>query len=202
MGFNGIAKYYSNLSRFVFGSTLETAKVALFNKIPEHAKVLIIGGGSGVSLKHLLSANSSIEVDFVESSFEMIKLAKTEIGNDKRANFICKTIETFDGAGYDVIITEFFFDLFKKQKIENLVSTIALKLNINGCWIDTDFRITKLGYHGLVLKAMYMFFKIIAQIEVGKLVEFIPVMKEANFKLKKRIVFKRGLIASCLFVRS
>ncbi len=160
MQFNSIAKYYTTLSSLVFRSTLEIAKTSLFAKIPEGSKILIIGGGTGISLRALVQLKPRAQIDFVETSEQMILRAKRKVNLKPSVTFVQSPIEGFEGGGYDVIITEFFFDLFKKEKIDQLIPTIALKLNPKGYWIDTDFRKTDKVFHKILLSTMYLFLKL------------------------------------------
>ena len=176
MQFNFVAKYYTFISRVVFGNSLEIAKVSLFNKIPDYGRVLIIGGGTGVSLGFLVKLKPHIKIDFVEVSSKMIALAKARVNNGK-TQFVCAPIEKFEGTDYDVIITEFFLDLFTVTEIEKHICLIKQKLSTNGIWIDTDFRPTNKIYDKILLKVMYCFFKLFS-----KILYSYPFILKTNYK--------------------
>ena len=128
MQFDLIAPYYDKLSRIVFGSTLEQAKISQFCNIKAGSTILFIGGGAGTSLKTLLNLRKNLTIDYVEPSQKMIFLAKKKVSNFIDFRFHARAIEEFDGTGYDIIITEFFFDLFEASKIQELIKLIKLKL--------------------------------------------------------------------------
>lgn len=200
MQFNFIAKYYSFISRVAFGKSLETAKVSLFNEIPDNARVLLIGGGTGVSLSFLGKLKPHIKIDFVDVSDEMIKLAKIKPYTD-RVNFFCTSIEDFVGDDYDVIITEFFLDLFKATEVQEYIKLVKQKLSDTGVWIDTDFRITKSFSNKILLKIMYLFFRLFSNVRVGRLIYTNNLIQSQGLLISKEHKFKLEFITSRLIVQ-
>lgn len=201
MQFNFIATYYDVLSQIIFGGVLDKAKVSLFDVIKNGDKVLLIGGGTGYSLKYLLELKSDLRVDFVDSSSKMILKASKKVNFNSSVNFFAKPIEKFEGSGYNAIISEFFFDLFEKNKGGELINTIAPKLTNGGIWIDTDFRKTLNKRHYFLLRAMYVFFRLIAQVTNSELHDHSIVFNSEELRLTKELRFKAGFISSCLYVR-
>ena len=200
MQFNFIAKYYTFISRAVFGNSLEKAKVSLFNNIPDNAKVLIIGGGTGVSLAFLNRLKPQLIIHFVEASSEMVKIAKSKIDTGQ-VDFYYSTIEDFGGGNYDVIITEFFLDLFSENEIKSYIHLITHKLSKNGVWFDTDFRATNSLSKKALLKIMYLFFRIFSNVKVDKLIATKKIIESKGLIITKEKKFKSGFITSRLIVQ-
>ncbi len=200
MQFNFISQYYDLLNRLVFGTRLDKAKVSLFNHITEGNKVLFIGGGTGLSLLRLLSKNQNLAIDFVDSSSQMISIAKRRVKENGTVEFHITDIKQFDGSSYDVIITEFFFDLFTKDNISKLIELLSQKLTKNGVWIDTDFRKPSTLKNRATLKLMYLFFKITAKLKTNILVNTQPFFETNGFKIDKELKFNSGFISSQLIV--
>lgn len=201
MQFDFIAPYYDFISKLVFGDILEKAKVSQFSNISNGSKVLIIGGGSGSSLVGLLKDRLDIQIDFVEPSNKMIFKAKRRIGVLEDVNFYNVNIENFDGVSYDFVITEFFFDLIDKEEILILIKTIGQKLNNNGKWIDTDFRVTQRLMSRITLKIMYLFFRITSGVVVQKLISTKSIFNQVGFEINNEQNFKEGFISSRLIIR-
>ncbi len=202
MQFDFIAPFYDFISRAVFGSTLEKAKTALFGNITNGSTVLFIGGGSGSSLQTLLKQKENLTIDYVDPSQKMILLAKNRVGNSQYVKFYQLPIEKFVGVDYDVIITEFFFDLFDEAKIQELMELIRLKLNNDGKWIDSDFRKPPSRRHKLLMKMMYWFFKITTNLTTDKLVNTKPLFNEAGLKIITKYKLKSGFVTSQLITPS
>lgn len=201
MQFNFIAKYYTFVSRLAFGNVLEVAKTSMYHKLPNNAKVLLIGGGTGVSLAYLLKLDAGLKIDYVDASSEMIKLAKLRVPKAD-VNFMCTAFEDHGSAGYDVIITEFFFDLFTVAQIEEYIGSIKTKLGKNGVWIDTDFRLSNNLGNKILIKIMYLFFRVVSGVKAGSLVDCSPVRKANGFILSEEKKFKSGLITSRLLAQT
>ncbi len=201
MQFNFIAKYYTLLSKLVFGTALETAKISLFYKIPNQAKVLFIGGGAGNSLKMLLLLKPNVHVDFVEVSEQMMARAKKQMDFANTIKFINAPIEEFKEEKYDVVITEFFFDLFTKENIQQLIPHIVSKLNADGCWIDTDFRLTAKLTQRVLLKIMYVFFNLTAGLKTLRLVDLQQLYPTNGFTLTLEKKYKKGFVSSRFLTR-
>ena len=200
MQFDYVSKYYDSLSKAVFGGAIQEAKVSLYDEIPSGASVLFVGGGSGVSLAYLLSKEKKLKIDFVDASHNMVSLAKGRIGVQPNVSFYPTTIEQFGGSSYDVIITEFFFDLFDECEIVELIRILDNKLEPGGILIDTDFRSPSNVTNRIVLKLMYVFFRIIAKLETSKLVDTLSLFARNRFKVSKEIKTDSGFISSRLFV--
>ena len=201
MRFDFIAPYYDFISKLVFVDVLEKSKVSQFSNISKGSKVLFVGGGSGSSLNMLLKTSSNLEIDFVEPSQKMISIAKGRIGSTSCVNFHQIGIENFNGSSYDVIITEFFFDLFDKESIQLLIKGIGSKLNTNGKWIDTDFRIPQGRINKIILTVMYLFFKITAGVVIQKLTSTKNLFSRAGFEIGNEKKFRDGFISSRLILR-
>lgn len=196
MDFNSVAPYYDVLSKIVFGSTLEKVKCSLFENIPVESNILFIGGGTGVSLVKLLNSKGGLKIDFVDSSAKMISKAKNRVGHNSHVRFHSVPIQNFNGKGYDIIITEFFFDLFNQIEAEELITAIKLKLKKTGIWIDTDFRKPKTLKNKWVLKWMYWFFMHASNIKVNELVGTKPIFKKNFLKLTEEKKSKSNFVSS------
>ena len=105
-----IAWVYDWLAKLVFGSKLELAKQALLSEIPTGAKILIVGGGTGSIIEYLAALNKKIEIGFVEQSKYMMDYAKKRNSTGLDIKYYNQSIVDFKLKGYDVVITNFFFD--------------------------------------------------------------------------------------------
>lgn len=174
--FNSVARPYDFISRLVFGDALVRAQVSLLSQISPNSRILIVGGGTGWILEQISKIYSSgLDIVYVESSSKMIELSKKRILKNNNIFFINAAVENYQTeTQFDVIITPFFFDLFKKAKIEILFSGLNEKLKVDGLWLYTDFiptiYQTKI-WQKLLLKTMYLFFGILSKVEASELVD-------------------------------
>lgn len=172
--YNAIASIYDFLSRLIFRKSIVNAQVFLLNHIPENSTILIAGGGTGWVLEELSKIHSKgIEITYVEKSNKMISLSKQKNIKNNKAVFINEGIEDFlTDKKFDVVFTAFLFDNFLPGKIEFVFSKLDQLLKQNGLWLYADFindKHRKL-WQKLLLKAMYLFFKLTCNIETQHLV--------------------------------
>jgi len=73
-------------------------------------------------------------------------------------------------ATYDVVLTAFLFDNFQQQTITKVFNLLHQKLNPGGFWLFSDFYHSEgKKWQSYLLKAMYIFFKQISNIEARQL---------------------------------
>ena len=202
MYFNRIYWFYDFLAKLVFGNTLEKAKRALLFILKEGDHVLIVGGGTGAILTYMDSLGIKLTIDFIEPSQGMIGKAKMRHVNNLQLAFYGKPIEAFDGESYDVIITEFFLDLFEGKKIENLLFKIEPMLKERGYWIDIDFRKPRKVYHKVLLKLMFIFFHWSVNMKANSLQSTESLFLKRGIATKKEVSFMDSFVTSRLLCRS
>lgn len=173
--YDNIAGVYDFLSRLIFGRHIVQAQVCLLKYVPPDSTILIVGGGTGWILERLAEEHpQGLQIDYVESSVQMIALSKKRGFKENTINFIHTPIEDFTmDKQYDVIITPFLFDNFQIEKIELVFSKLDAMLKTNGLWLYADFLYDKSPNHlwqKLLLKMMYLFFRITSTVEARELV--------------------------------
>lgn len=173
--YDSIASIYDFTSRLVFGGAIVKAQVCMMQYIPPHSRILIVGGGTGWILEKIAAQHTEgLEIDYVESSVQMVSLSEKRDYKRNDVNFIQLPIEAYDIAGlYDIIITPFIFDNFKKDKLELVFHKLDAALKSNGLWLYADFVYDKRKtpfWQKLLLKVMYFFFRITTGIETRELI--------------------------------
>lgn len=170
--FNWLARHYDFLSGIIFGKTLHQSQVCFLSSIPADCAILIIGGGTGEMLKELLMVNPTCRVWYVEASGQMVSLAREKISKDdhNRVWFIHGTeVSLPDGIFFDVVITNFFLDLFTDARVLHICKTLWQKLNNDGLWLISDFVDEGKWWHRFLLWSMYRFFALTCDIEGSRL---------------------------------
>ncbi len=188
MQFNRIAPYYDALKYLVFGNRLHYESIRWFKYISPNAQVLMVGGGSGKTLAHLLTTHPACHIHYVDASVKMVSRAKKRLTpqQQKQVHFVAMPLQQVSLTTYDVIITSYLFDLFDSSEINAMIGYMlpALKPG-TGRWIDTDFRLTTSWYFNLLLKTMYWFFKKTAGVKTGKLVDTQPIFNQFGLHTTK-----------------
>jgi ubiquinone/menaquinone biosynthesis C-methylase UbiE len=170
--YNKIARSYDLISWIVYGKALINAQVGLLKYIPANSRVLIVGGGTGWILEEIAQIHSGLTIDYIESSEKMIALSEKRDHGTNHINFINLPVENYiTEERYDVIFTPFFFDNFKVDKIEFVFTKLNELLKQDGIWLYADFIDNGKWWQKLLLRTMYLFFKITTNIETQELVD-------------------------------
>lgn len=196
MNYNFIAPYYHSLSRIIFLNRQHLAHFPILDYLEEGDKILWIGGGAGKFIPELEKLNIKLEIDYVDFSSEMIKMAKKEKLNNLKINFITSDIFDFDlQKEYDVVMTTFLFDHFNQELAVKLYSKLKESLKLNGIWFYVDFTQNQRKWQKGITTLMLLFFRIM----IGLNIKQLPVMKpifETNFQLVHQRYYFRKYIES------
>ena len=169
-GFDRIAFIYDFLARLIFGRSITTSQKFFLDRINNHSKVLILGGGSGWLLSDLLQLRPTSEVWYIEASEKMIAMTKKKINANYTVHFIHGTQDDIpDSSRFDVVVTNFCLDLFTDQNLGNVVGKIKNSVSGKAIWIVTDFVDGNKWWQKLMLQMMYWFFRKVTKIESERL---------------------------------
>ena len=177
--YNSIAKFYDALSRIVFQRSIVKAQQYLIGFINDDDKVLLIGGGTGWILEEISKMKKqNISIVYVEKSSAMINLSKKRNYTNVHVEFINKAVEEYDAPGkFDIILTPFLFDNFLIDNIQIVFARLDGMLKQNGIWLYADFvndKTNKKLWQRSLLKTMYLFFRLTANIETQELIDMRP----------------------------
>jgi len=168
--FDNVAPVYDVLAGVVFGNSIIRAQLFYLKEIPAYAHILILGGGTGKVACALLQLNTTCQIVYVEASAAMLESARSKIGlNDRSRVRFVHSSEVLSNETFDVVITQFFLDLFPVSKLEGIVKSIRQMLKPGGAWIITDFVDNGKWWQRAMLWIMYRFFRITTNIEAASL---------------------------------
>lgn len=207
MNFDPVARSYRWLERLTFGGALQRCRVALIDHTRIAGTVLILGEGDGRFLEKFLQVNSTAKVTVVDSSGEMIRLAKSRIGKTNRVRFLQADVRTIElpDEKFDLIVTQFFLDCFDQAGVEGIIETVSKKLANDGCWLWSDFAIPESGVGRNAAKFMigllYCFFRRTTDLEAEQLVDPRNILEELEWNLEEEKSNCGGLLQSSLWRR-
>lgn len=189
--YNKTAWFYDALSRLVYGDTLNRAQRHLLHLIPANAHILIIGGGTGQILSDITVIHpAGLTITYVEISANMIALARKRDAGSNQIHFIEQPIENVNYPGnFEVIITGFLFDNYTAEALAHTFPHISNMLKPGGLWLNTDFRLTGRWWQWLLLKSMYLFFKLFSKIEASGVPDVKPYFTRLGYRLVNRATF-------------
>ena len=169
--YNNSAWFYDGLARLVYGRALINAQVYLLHQIPADSNVLIVGGGTGWILEELTRIHpKGLSITYVEVAPAMMALSKKRNTGDNKVTFINDAIENVAlTADFDVVVTPFLFDNFVEENLHKVFNSINILLKKDGLWLNCDFQLTGKWWQWVMLKSMFIFFRLICNIEASKL---------------------------------
>ncbi|HEY3430900.1 MAG TPA: methyltransferase domain-containing protein [Cyclobacteriaceae bacterium] len=181
-GFDFLAPVYDSMARFFFGRSIMASQSWFFNKIPAGSRILILGGGTGWILEELQKCDATSTIWYVEISSAMMKRAQHwKVMND--VHFILGTEEMIPpGLVFDVVITNFYLDLFSDDKLKWVVQHINRHTSSPTTWLVADFIDGKIWWQRLMLKTMYLFFNVVCDIQAKQLPHWHKRLEEQGWK--------------------
>jgi ubiquinone/menaquinone biosynthesis C-methylase UbiE len=200
MSFDVIAPVYDLLSRAVYGRSIVTAQQYMLKYIEEGSSVLIVGGGTGWIIEELFAINTTCTVVYMEASQKMLEKAQARIhGIDQsRIQFLLQTEIPSEGL-YDVVITNFFLDLFPSGKLVRIIQQLKNLIKDDGSWIVTDFVDDGKHWQQLLLNLMYFFFRNVSKIEAAVLPPWRLLLAETGMQKMETKRFYAGFIETAIY---
>jgi len=198
--FDSVAGFYDKLSILVFGTAMRRAQTTHLHDIPRGSNVLILGGGTGWLLSELSTVNPTCKVWYIDASSKMIIASKKKMRKStQEIFFIHGTEESIPvGITFDAVITHFYLDLFPEDSCIRIIHKIRSTIRTSGLWLVSDF-IHTTWWHGVMLRTMYGFFKLMCGIEGSILPPWKNLLEENGLKEYKSREFFGGFIKSAVF---
>ncbi|QDV53860.1 tRNA (cmo5U34)-methyltransferase [Gimesia fumaroli] len=205
MNFNRVAPYFERLEKIVFNKQMQRCRTAFISNLPPVKKIALVGEGNGQFLLELIQQSDCEQIHYIDSSQTMLELAQKRVQRfskdaPSRVQFhLCDlSVQEMPDQNYDLVVTNFFLDVFDKPLLNKCILKIAASCKTNAVWLYADFQISG----GIIqriralawVKMMYLFFKFVAQLQTQKLLDPAEMLENQGFKLKELREFNRGLM--------
>jgi cyclopropane fatty-acyl-phospholipid synthase-like methyltransferase len=202
--FSRVARAYRWMEYASFGTLLERTR---YHRLPamDHASVaLVLGDGDGRFLQRLLATYPGIEVDAVDSSPGMVKLAKeraAQVAASGHVRWLLQDALAWRPARqYDLIVTHFFLDCFSSDEVAALIQKLTPSLVPGGIWINSDFAIPQSRWARLpgwcIIRGLYAAFYLLAGLRTQQLPDDTSAFVQAGMKLNDSRRMAAGLLKS------
>ena len=162
-----------------------------------------MGGGTGWVLEEITKIHSSgLSITYVDASAKMIALAQKRVTGENKVTFITSPIQAaiIDHV-YDVVLTPFFFDNFTDKSLPEIFSSINNSIAGKVIWLYCDFQNTDVFCQRILLRAMYLFFKVSCGIEANRLPDVDGCFVKYGYQIKDKEMFMKGFIMSAIYIR-
>ncbi|TWJ00063.1 ubiquinone/menaquinone biosynthesis C-methylase UbiE [Mucilaginibacter frigoritolerans] len=169
--YNNSAWFYDRLSCLIYGRALINAQVYLLQYIPASSKILIIGGGTGWILEEITKIHpAGLNITYIEVAPAMMSISQKRQTGTNKVTFFNNAVENINlQTNFDIVITPFLFDNFKEQTLQKVFEHIHQSLKSKGLWLNADFQLTGKWWQRLLLRSMFLFFRILCGIEASSL---------------------------------
>jgi ubiquinone/menaquinone biosynthesis C-methylase UbiE len=205
MNCDRIAPWYRFFEYGAFGRKLEQSRFAFLAESKGAKHALMLGEGDGRFLQEFLRVNRNATVDYVDSSAEMLSLARSRAAGDHdRVSFhhADALVWTPPRDDYDLVVTHFFLDCFPAEEIAGLIHRIASH-SPQAEWIVSDFHEPQGGFAAARaatwLRLLYLFFRITTGLRTRSLADYRSALQENGFRLERAITAEAGLLVSELW---
>lgn len=199
--FDWVAPIYDALSFVVFGQKLQRAQTVFLGCVPPGASVLMVGGGTGQLLEHLLVQRRPGHVLFLETSVRMLALASRRIVQKAALGTVEfrlgdeTNLSTDDR--FEVLLTPFVLDLFTEETLQRqFIPCLYNALKPGGLWIVTDFVQTSVWWQRALLWSMIRFFRVTAGIESRQLADWQRMLVEAGLTRRELRPQVSGMVSA------
>jgi tRNA (cmo5U34)-methyltransferase len=201
--FNFLAPIYDGLAKIIFGGSLRKAQLLYLEEIPKNSHILILGGGTGWILEELDRLDKLLRITYVELSKTMMSksMAKAPFKNIE-VKFLHGDAIDLDLPLCDVLVTNFFLDVFTEENLRLIMAKLNAVLLPNGRWLCTDFVLIGHFLKKMLIKFMYLFFRITANLEGNRLLDFEKYFEELEFKKARSKKYYAGMIEAACYSRS
>ncbi len=204
MSFDVLAPHYRWMEFVLAGEKLQRCRTAFLDQIAEADKVLILGEGNGRFLRECRRKLPNAHITCVDASARMLTLARERLTGQGGGNvdFVHADALAWSPSGdrFDLIVTHFFLDCFRREQLESLIAKLAHSAAPRASWLLADFQSAAYGFRRyrsrLILWGMYRFFRVVTRLPATALVSPDTFLERNGFKLRARAVREWGLLRS------
>ena len=210
-GFNRLSPFYDALAFIFFGRSLWRAQSHFISSLPRVNNVLIIGGGTGKILTHLISHNIAHRYYYLDISNEMVKRAgertRKEFPSEYgRIVFHAGTVHDIPpNESFDIIITPFVLDVIPSGELFTDMQRMDSLLNREGSWVFTDFHYPEKGMKRSLSKmlvgSLYFFARVICSVKNNRLPDTAEAFNRMGYKITKEKYFLGEMLVSRVYSR-
>ena len=201
--FDRLARSYRWMEMFTFGPWLERCRFAFLREMAGCNRAVILGDGDGRFVARLLGSNSTVVIDAVDSSWEMLRELLKRAGRDARRVLLyhADAREWLPlNPPYDLIVTHFFLDCFTEEEVGALAGKLRGALSPGAMWVVSEFAIPE-GSFGRwaarpVVWLLYCAFGLLTGLRVRRLPDYAAALCAVGFSRVERKTFLSGLLVA------
>ena len=192
------------------GGSLPFDKDARSPGAGDEYRVLLLGDGDGRFLSRLVEVRSFAQVDYVDSSREMLALARQRVTRQlgaeqvaRRVVFHCADARSWcpqPSQRYRCVITHFFLDCLTTPEVDELVRRLVPFLEKETAWVVSEFHQPERGFRAwrarVWIGGLYRVFGWATGLRVRELPDYRRSLQAHGFQMEREVVADVGLLVS------
>lgn len=186
----------------VQGTSREDAEVS--------GRVLALGEGDGRFLERWLAVQPGMQVDYVDSSGEMLVLARRRIEARHGAELTGEQVVFHhadarswlpdEGSRYDFVSTHYFLDCLTGPEVNDLLERLRPFIAPSAVWIVSEFHQPPGGFPAwrarVWIGGLYRLFGLATGLRVRQLPDYRRSLQAHGFRLEREVIAEWGLLVS------
>lgn len=205
-GFDLITPIYDACVHLVFQNTFDHLQVEALSYLEPSDHCLIIGGGSGKILRQAMDLNIAKKFDYCELSNRMIDKTINRLSTQERDRV--HFYPDFKSAEnkFDLVVLPFVLDCYPEQMVSEILDDIKKAITPNARVLVIDFNEERIVSNlkpsisqKLLLKLLYIFFRVVAGINAKSLPPIFTLCKKAGMQSVRTWERKGGWIQASLW---
>jgi ubiquinone/menaquinone biosynthesis C-methylase UbiE len=211
MSFDLLAPHYRWMEFILAGEKLQRCRTAFLEELPLARNILLVGEGHGRCLIECRRRFPTAQITCVDASEPMLVQARRQLTRHHpetiRVSFIHADVLNWTptGADYDLIVTNFFFDCFRADQLEQIIARIAAATSPDANWLIADFQTAPAGWQRIrsriILWTMYAFFRATTRLPARRLTAPDSYLERAGFARHRHTETEWGLLHSAWWKR-
>ena len=173
-------------------------------------RALVLGDGDGRFLARLLEVNPAAKVDYVDSSREMVALARKRVLAGRQGPAAARRV-TFHHADarawlpaaacrYQWVFTHFFLDCLGEWEMDQLLDKLLPFMEKDAAWIVSEFHQPPSGLAAwrarVWIGGLYRVFGLTTGLQVRRLPDYRHRLQAHGFRMHREVVAEWGLLVS------
>ena len=210
MSFDRLAPHYRWMEAVLAGGLLQRCRTRWLPEVRDARRVLLIGEGNGRMLEACAAVLPECHFTVLDQSEAMLDQARRcwqAKGGGQDIHFHRADLRTwrFVGAGFDLVVTNFFLDCFAAAELPRIIANISAAASPRARWLVADFSVPLAGWRRVrarvVLVLAYGFFRLATGISASRLTAPDEALSAAGFVLRQRDRFNQDLLHADLWER-
>jgi len=211
MSFDLLAPHYRWMEWVLAGGKLQRCRTTFLDDVRQAKNVLLLGEGNGRFLKAFIEINSTANITVLDASAAMLQQAQRRMEPNEahhRVEYLHADVFAWSPPPqhFDLIVSNFFFDCFRADQLEQLIPHLANSASPEAQWIVSDFNVPAQGWARWrargIIAAMYCFFRVATRLPAQRITPVAPLLEANGFQMRQSSSSEWGLLHSDLWQRT